>query len=277
MSTLVAGFADTHSNSTVGLCPPVVNLDDGGTYRASDTQRAMWTAWMDYWSEMKAIQADRKIGVWNGDAGELDTKRRSYQIITANKATIEGIARQVLEPVLDVVDALIIMRGTKAHSGKSSWLEESIAQDIDCVIPNNSTAAAWWHFRGKIDKVRFDITHHQPMGGIPRTEKSYIDRLTYDTIWRYIWEMNEKPPDLIWRAHQHRYVSTGDKWHNDYFKVTGISMPGWQVKTEWIYRIGQENARVEVGGVWALCDNGKYTHDKLTYTVKPRRVWSKSI
>jgi len=41
-TVIVAVVADTHPNSTVGLCPPEVELDDGGTYHASKAQRWLW-------------------------------------------------------------------------------------------------------------------------------------------------------------------------------------------------------------------------------------------
>ena len=44
---LVVATADQHVNSTVGLCPPAVTLDDGGTYRASELQLLQWSYWKE--------------------------------------------------------------------------------------------------------------------------------------------------------------------------------------------------------------------------------------
>lgn len=255
---------------------PVVNLDDGGTYHASTNQRKLYDCFTDFCKEIGNIKADRKIGVLVGDIGELDTKRRTVQLVTLNKATILNMMLDTLEPFIDIMDQIVVIRGTMAHVGKSSWLEEKLASDLDNTIRYNDKVASFWHFRRVFDGVRFDIAHHQTMGGIPRTEKSYIDRQTYDTIWRYMWDMNQKPPHLIWRADQHRYVSSGDKWHNFHFKVTGVAMPCFQIKTEWIYRIGHENDNPHVGGVYALCEGGDYIADKILYNIQPRKIWTEA-
>jgi hypothetical protein len=41
---------DLHVNSTVALCPPTVELDDGGTYHHSRTQAWIWNRWIDFWA-----------------------------------------------------------------------------------------------------------------------------------------------------------------------------------------------------------------------------------
>ena len=71
--TAVIAVSDTHINSTVALSPRSVNLDDGGTWRSSRQQAALWECWQDYWQQAASIKADQKIAVLNGDIGELDT------------------------------------------------------------------------------------------------------------------------------------------------------------------------------------------------------------
>jgi hypothetical protein len=132
-----------HTNSTVGICPPVINLDDGGTYRSSPVQRWLWECWLDQVERVKRIDASRKVLILNGDLGELDTKRRSTQLISANKAVIQAMVTDTLAPLVDVVDDVIVIRGTMAHTGKGGWLEESIAADLDHAIrPGKAKAPA---------------------------------------------------------------------------------------------------------------------------------------
>ena len=272
MRTLVVGVSDTHINSTVGLCRPSVNLDDGGTYKASRTQRAIWDAWLDYWDEMKSIPADRRIVILNGDLGELDTKRRSSQLITLNKATVLNMIVDVLQPALDIADQLIFVRGTEAHVGNSAWLEEAVADDIDISIRNGDNAS-WDQFRGIIDGVRFDVAHHASMGRLPWTEKTAALKIAKIALDSYMLDMNEKPPDIVWRAHNHRYASSGDNFDN----IFAVCMMCWQGPTKYIYRIGQENRMPHIGGVYAVCENGQYQYDKIRYNPRWEKIWSIKI
>ena len=49
---VVAVVSDLHINSTVGLCPGPVPLDDGGTHQPSKEQRALLRCWNEYWAEI---------------------------------------------------------------------------------------------------------------------------------------------------------------------------------------------------------------------------------
>ena len=242
--------SDTHINSRVGLCTPLVNLDDGGTYRSSPTQRAIWKAWLDFWQEMERLDG-RKILLINGDLGELDDKNRNNQLITRNKATILEMVLNVLKPALDVVDESIIVRGTPAHVGKGAWLEEAIANDLDNVI-HDTDSASWWHFRGRIEGVRFDAAHHGPMGRLPWTEKHAGIKVAMIITARYA-EMGAPVPDIAIRSHNHRRSDSGRN-----FPTKAICTPCWQAATEYVYRIGQENSKADIGGYVLICEDGKY-------------------
>lgn len=270
--TAIIAVGDLHVNSTVALCPPSVNLDDGGTYRSSKKQRALWEAWLDFWGEMGRLDVDRRIVVLNGDLGELDTKRRSYQIVTPNKATILNMAIDTLLPALDVADGVIVLRGTLAHIGKSAWLEEAIANDIDNTIHDNGTAS-FWHFRGEFDGVRFDIAHHASMGRLPWTEKNAGNKVAAVIEARYH-EMKAPLPHLALRSHNHRRSDSGRN-----YQTRAVCMPCWSSHTEFAHRIGQENSIAEIGGDVFICDDGAYKW--IDYRYKPfptgRRLWSIKI
>jgi len=268
-STAVIAVGDLHVNSTAALSPPIVNLDDGGTFRASRPQRAMWESWLDFWTEAGRLQADHKVGILNGDLGELDTKRRSNQLITTNKATIMHMLLDVLEPALDVLDAVYVIRGTMAHTGKSGWLEEAIANDITINVPS-PTAVSWWHLRAMASGVRFDISHHASMGSLPWSERYAALKVATITRMRYF-EMGQRPPNVIIRSHNHRYADSGNNYDDTY----AFCLPCWSLLTEYAYRIGKENSIPDIGGMTFICDDGKFTNKKYIY--KPtelRRIWS---
>ena len=257
--TALIAVGDLHVNSTVALCTPSMQLDDGGTYRASNTQRALWSAWLDFWQEIADLKVDRRILVINGDLGELDTKRRSSQLITLNKASVLSMVIDVLEPALVLVDSIIVVRGTMAHTGKSGWLEEALADDLDNTIPSK-TAASWWHFRGKIENVRFDISHHAQMGGLPWTSKNAANKIATIIEYRYAVKMKQPIPHVALRSHNHKRSDSGDN-----SECLAVCLPCWSSMTEFGHRIGRENDVPHIGGDVFICQNGEFQRTPLKY------------
>ena len=269
--TLIIACGDMHINSTVALCPPSVNLDDGGTYHASRVQRWLWDCWLDQAERVKVIEARRKVLILNGDLGELDTKRRSTQLISANKAVILSLTLDTLAPLVDVVNEVIVIRGTMAHTGKGGWLEEKIAQDLDGVIrPGKAKSpASWYHLRGVFSGVRFDVAHHAGMGSLPWTEKNAGNKAASIIMWRYAIDMKQQPPHVALRSHNHRYSDSGGN-----YETLAVLMPAWTVKTEFAYRIGAENQVADIGSELFYCDNGEYRHERIPYKAREaKRVW----
>jgi hypothetical protein len=231
----------------------------------------LWDCWLDQAEQVKAIDARRKVLILNGDIGELDTKRRSTQLISGNKATIFSLVLQTIEPLISVVDEVIIIRGTMAHTGKGGWLEEAVAADLDHAIrPGKAKApASWYHLRGVFAGVRFDIAHHASMGSAPWTEKNAGNKVASIIEWRYRISMGQAPPHVAIRSHNHRYADSGGNY--DTFAVL---LPAWTVKTEFVYRIGQENSVADIGSSLFHCDNGNVRHERIIYKAREeRKVW----
>ena len=267
--TLLVVSSDHHINSTVALCPPIVNLDDGGTYRASRAQRWLWDCWLNAWAKIKRMQYDRLVVVLNGDLGELDTKRRSNQIITPNKSTVLTMALDVLEPMLELSPDIYVIRGTQAHEGKSAWLEEAIAQDLDGV-KRDTNNASWWHLTGKINGTTVDIAHHVSMGSMPWTAPNSANKLAALLQWHYAVERRIAPPDLAVRSHNHRYADSGNN-----FSTRAYLTPCWSLLTEYGYRAGFENYRAHIGLLAFELDGADHKLHKITYTPQTeRKVWS---
>lgn len=271
MRAAIAVVSDLHINSTVALSTPTVNLDDGGTYHANRTQHWLWDCWKNMWSELstKYDTTWRRILVINGDMGELDTKRRSVQLISPNKATITGLVTDTIMPAVEWAEDVYVVRGTPAHVGKSAWLEEEIANDLSGVIrPSETAPASWWHIRRVCEGVRLDIAHHASMGGRPWTRLNAANGLAAKILWQYEIDRKQPSPHLVIRSHNHTCLNA---------RMNGMEVwftPAWTTLTEHGYRNGFENELAHIGAVVAECEDGQQNSYKILYEPKgERRVW----
>lgn len=171
---------------------------------------------------------------------------------------------------MEDAESVIFLRGTLAHSGKSSWLEEAIASNYDhAVLDKTNKTSSWWHVRTVIGGVRFDMAHHASMGQLPWTEKRAAHRVAEIILWRYCIDMKQKPPDIALRSHNHRYANSADN-----YDTQAICTLSWSSATEYAHRTGKENSVAQVGGHFITIQNGEYQHKKIEYEpIESRRVW----
>jgi 3',5'-cyclic AMP phosphodiesterase CpdA len=59
-------ISDTHINSTVSLCKPSVNLDDGQEVKITNAQKWFWDNYLDLLEKVDSYKPD--ILIVNGDA-----------------------------------------------------------------------------------------------------------------------------------------------------------------------------------------------------------------
>lgn len=268
---VIIATGDTHINSTVALSCPTIQLDDGGTYHASRAQRYLWDKWVSLWDHVASHYKGKHIVLLlNGDLGELDTKRRTNQLITTNKATIQQLVYDTLEPAVQIAHGVIVIRGTMAHEGKSQWLEEATAADLLNVIPYGDTTKSWYHFQGDLGGVRIDAAHHSTMGKLPWTAANAANKLAY-LAKDYYNDQGIKPPDILLRSHNHRWSDSGFN-----FPTRAVCLPCWSWITEFGYRQGYELTRPHIGALIIEIDGGEYTlRDWRVPLPGGRRVWHK--
>lgn len=258
MSTVVALVGDLHCNSTLGLCPPRVTLDDGGEYVASGPQRWIWRQWLAYWQAVAETPRERLLVVLNGELGDTNY-HPTTQLITRNDNDILQMSVTCLRPMLDILtdgDAVYVLRGTEAHSGPSSWVDEHVAADIGAVRASE-TVASHWRLRISVEGVRFDIAHHPPGGGgrVPWTQQNYASSLAARVMFHAA-AHNDKLPHLYIRGHLHRPYDSFEA-----YAVRALGLPSWQLTTSYGHRIAGD--ALPVGGVIVRCANGRYDLTKV--------------
>lgn len=256
MTTLVAIAGDLHTNSTLGVMPPTVRLDDGGEYKASPQQRWLWRHWVKSWAavgEARDRHDARLVVILNGELAD-NNHHHTTQLVTRNPADQLNIAIETLRPVTDLLrdgDRVFVTRGTEAHSGPSGHLDETLAQELGATGERADGPASWWRLRAEFEGVRFDVSHHPPGGGgrMPWTRANYAPRLAAMMWWQYV-ERGERPPHFAVYGHVHR---PGDSY--DAFGVRALITPSWQLMTSYGYRIGGDP--LPVGLAWVVCRDGE--------------------
>jgi len=265
MTTIVAIVGDMHIGSTVGLCTPTCKRDDGDEYRASLGQRWLWECWVEFWESVAELgKAGPVYSIINGDAVELDTKRRSYQRVSQNPATILDLADDVMTYPAAVSERMFFIRGTGAHTGKSAWGEELLGARFDNTEKDGDNAS-WWSWLGMVENVRFDVQHHGSMGRREATRMNPVHALAVELELDYI-ELGLPFPHLAIRSHMHH---RGDTFDNHLIRT--ISLPAWQLGTEYVYRIGAKAA--DIGGIAVICDGKDYEVKKWKFRPLPPKVW----
>lgn len=260
-------LADGHSNSTVGLAKPSVELDDGDQVSAGIVRRFIWQTYtriLDTAAERAKKFNSELYGLLNGDAVELAAKHASSQVITINREEAIRVAHETYEPLFERCKGVFVTRGTEAHTGLSATAEEAIAANFDNTIRNPDTnRASWWWLPLDLDGVRLDIAHHPRGGGSGRPMNKYggIMRIASDTLFDYAND-GKAPPHLVIRSHLHTYRDSLSA-----FRTRAIITPAMSLLTAYTHRIGI-NASEPIGALLVHCHEGKYHVEKLLTPVR---------
>lgn len=270
---IVAAVGDMHFNSTIAATPPSFNLDAGGTHKADRVQRFIYDKWLEYWREIWEVK--QRLGwpvyvIMNGELADSNY-HATTQLISRNPADQLAMALKLLEPAYKIADHLIVIRGTAAHSGQSSWMDELLARDLGALPVRHrgedDPRHAHWQWRGVIGGVRFDVAHHPGHGHMrPWTRGGDANRLAADIRMRYDryndYMMRQKedsqiipPPQIVLRGHNHKPSDSG---HN-FGSTRAIIAPSWQLGYDGDFSNRLGGDWLPNGGLYILCDNGEPT------------------
>lgn len=268
MHTLIV-VGDIHANSSVGVCPPDIELDDGQFYGRSKTQKWLWDCWIDFCEKVKKEKKGKLVVVVAGEVADAPYKYASHQYVSQDKFIAQDIGIRVLEPLANMADYLYITRGTEAHVGKSSGLDNAIAGDFTNIVKNPDTGQPSWYWLPlQIENVKCDIAHHTQMGNMGWTQRNYA---TY-TASKILFECAEKGrdvPQLVFRQHVHRWADSYDNFDNIRCIIGGC----WVGSTSHTNKI-KPGALAEIGGTMTFIDNDKYEVTKIKYQPEMPK-WSK--
>ena len=270
MPIILAAVGDLHVNSTVGLCAPTVALDDGGSYNASQTQRWLWRRWNEYCDRVRAAKAAhdaRVVLLLNGDLADRNS-HGAYQLIALNRAALLRAAVNVLQPALDIADAVIVVRGTEAHVGESAELEEELANDIGAVRDEQAGTASWWVWEATLDGYNVMAQHHPGTNSTrPWTQGGGANRLAAMVMHEYYGQ--RWTPRLVITNHVHHNEDSYDN-----HAVRAVFNRAFSLRTAYDHRSGRGFMVGDVGGLIAHIERGELLDlDKPRYELPRRKPW----
>jgi len=257
--------SDTHCGCQFALCPPKVRLDGGGYYGLSPLQQHLWGWWNIFWDDWvpRVTRGEPYAVVANGDVMDHRHHNSTTQI-SQNPADQKKIAAAVWEPIVErAKGGFYLIRGTEAHSGKSSHNEETFAKDLGAISDEGGNYARY-DLNIRVGDAHCNILHHIGTTGSQAYEttalqKELIEAFTEAARWR------DEPFDFVIRSHRHRYNEVTLATAKGYGKC--LVTPGWQGKTPFVWRLaGARMSRPQFGGI--LVRHG----DEEFYT--RNRVWT---
>ena len=275
--TILALPSDTHAGSTLGLIPPKqYQLQEGGFYDPTPGQKLVWQQWEHNWKLIK--EARKKANLVVVHCGDLveGIHHETTQIVSNRVDTQENIAAISLDKAFRIAmmdgDKYYQISGTESHAGNGSSSEERVAKDLDHVVPvweqtffdeegeKKNGRYTWDRLYREINGVVFDISHHGgSVGQRAWTEENGL----YNKIKSIYWTCvdNHKPIPRYWiRGHNHKYVRAEYRGRNGI--ITGIMLPGYQIKTGFVYKkMNFDPTPADVGMVWIEIDENGNSMD----------------
>lgn len=245
-------ISDTHINSTVGLCDEQAELDDGGVYIPSKSQKWLKSKWDEFCAYCHNLEGER-IYVLNGDVLDIN-KHSKHQLITSNCSSVIAHAETLITQLVNG-DKTFLIRGTEAHVGQSGELEDILATRL--YADEIDGRRSHWQLVIDVNGVLFDITHHGMVGNKPWNKYNTLATTASEMIINSV-QYNQLLPHVVIRSHRHTHADTHDN-----FPVRIISAPAWQLSTAFSYRIGTGMA--DIGGLVFRCEDGKYELIKKLY------------
>ena len=246
----IVNISDLHCGCRLGLCPPEVKMDDGGTYHHSRLQAIVWEYWNTFWDEWvpKVTKGEDYVIVNNGDSIDGSHHGSTTQI-SQNIEDQVRIAEQILLPRIQhkKCKGYYHIRGTEAHVGKSGADEERLARMLGAIPNAEGQFARWelWAELGSHNKL-CHFTHHIGTTSSMAYESTAVHKElveAYNEAGRW----NERPPDLISRGHRHRSYKI--ELPNDNGMAIVVITPGWQLKTPFTYRLASgRSGEPQIGG-----------------------------
>jgi hypothetical protein len=206
-----------------------------------------------------------------GDLVEGDHDN-SFQLFSKDPRVMIDIAVSALSAPRAIADEFFVVRGTPRHVGQSGWQEEIIGKELDATM--NGDEYSFPHLKMITDSdVYFDVAHFGRVGKQPHTISNTLNQLVVTTMFKAM-RRGVRAPDVIVRAHTHRYATSGDN-----YDIEAYSTPSWKLVDEYTRNRIDPDALSDIGLLVFECQSGEWTHEwigRREYEPIARLPWRRS-
>lgn len=223
----IVDLGDTHTGSTVALCPPDAwEFDDDWGLVLGNAHKMLWSCWRYFWDEFvpAATMGEPYAIIHKGDIIE-GNHHGGHEIFQPVPREQRKLAMELLEPETRKTKHLYVIRGTEAHDGPAHVDVEEVAEKLGAhkLDGHSSHRELWLDWEGTV----LHYTHHVGAGRTIQTQASAIAReLMKSLIEASQWE--DLKPHVISRGHVHREVTCSFPARHG--RMLAFTTPSWKLK-----------------------------------------------
>ena len=240
--SVLAIIGDMHIGSTVGLATPEYQVHtrydlEAQTVRANKVQAWLWECWRDYWNYVYSLCKNRRLIVVHlGDL--IDGVHHQSTQVMPEIADQSAMALNIMTPIVAKASAFFGIFGTGIHAGIDNTDEARLYQEIGAQDYGHQLTL-------DIDGYIHAFQHHGRAGARPWTSSAagVAAEVMIDYATR-----GQKPPNFVWTAHNHRIDDSGAKFP----ETRAISIPSWQLKNSFGWRVAGNTIRSDIGAFIVL-------------------------
>ena len=261
--TIFVVFGDTQIGSSTALAPPkfTIHNNDPKETQVVDynrLQKWLWSNWINFWDYVGVLagirgrhRINRIVVAHMGDV--IDGNHHDTKQIIQDVNDQALVALDVLRPIFDMADASFGILGTESHAGAGCEDEVSLYKELG--------ATDYGHVLNlEIDGKLHDLAHHGRVGTRPWTSSAAAIAVE---VCLDCGNQGTPFPDYIWRAHHHVIDDSG-------LKIPGtrcLTIPSWQLKTGFGYRVSANKTRSDIGGF--IVNGGVLDDSRSRYKAQP--------
>lgn len=230
----IIDMGDTHVGDRLGLYPGAGFVIDGGSLvQPNPIQRAI----REFYDEvidmcLTEIGGEDFILLHKGDVVE-GHHHRSKSALSANHHDQVYNSTELFKPLCDRASRTYFVRGTPAHVGEDSEIEEIVAgmcQAEKSAMGHRCHPLLVFKWNGLV----FHVAHHIAGTSVAASRATALMSELVE-LQRTAGAEGLEAPDIVSRGHRHVGTMVSDCTHKG--MAWSVATPGWQGKTGFAYKI----------------------------------------
>lgn len=253
----VVALGDIHAGSRAAICVPDMPLSEGGSFRYSAAQRALYDAWTLLAKEWQ----NPDVLIVNGDAIEGQARKESGVSCWSTDLDDQLNCAAILIRQFNAKKTYII-EGTGYHvdaGGKSLEHHLGVQLNAEKIGPAGQRAAQEVFLQ--VGAHTFHAAHHISVG----TGWYKTTPLARELVFALLNESDFHKTDIILRSHVHYFCGV------EFHRQRGYTLPCWQLRTRYMMKKSAFGMTPSIGAVRFRIHDSEIRMDKMFFKCKEAR------